>query len=59
MSQKDWIEHDYYAELGVDKNAVQSDIKKAYRKLAQKHHPDANQGDAKAEERFKKVSAGL
>ena len=56
MSQKDWIEHDYYAELGIPKAASQSEIKKAYRKLAQKHHPDANQGDAKAEERFKRIS---
>lgn len=57
MSQKEWIEKDYYAVLGVDKSASSADIKKAYRKLAQKHHPDANQGDAKAEERFKEVSA--
>ncbi len=57
MSQKEWIEKDYYAVLGVDKSASAADIKKAYRKLAQKHHPDANQGDTKAEERFKEVSA--
>lgn len=56
MSQKDWIEHDYYAELGIANTASPSEIKKAYRKLAQKHHPDANQGDPKAEERFKKIS---
>jgi molecular chaperone DnaJ len=43
--------------LGVDKSASAADIKKAYRKLAQKHHPDANAGDSKAEEKFKEVSA--
>ena len=57
MSQKEWIEKDYYAVLGVDKSASAADIKKAYRKLAQKYHPDANQGDAKSEEKFKEVSA--
>lgn len=57
MSQKEWIEKDYYAVLGVDKSASAADIKKAYRKLAQKHHPDANAGDSKAEEKFKEVSA--
>src|SRR3954469_20016567 len=46
---------DYYKILGVDKKASQDDIKKAYRKLARKYHPDANK-EAGAEERFKEVS---
>ena len=47
---------DLYAVLEVDRKASQEDIKKAYRRLARKYHPDANPGDASAEERFKEVS---
>ncbi|HEX9890646.1 MAG TPA: molecular chaperone DnaJ [Actinomycetota bacterium] len=54
---REWLEKDYYAVLGVPKNAPQGEIKKAYRRLAQEHHPDANRGDRQAEERFKEVSA--
>jgi molecular chaperone DnaJ len=55
--RREWFEKDYYQVLGVPKNATASEIKKAYRKLAQQHHPDANPGDQAAEERFKEVSA--
>jgi len=47
---------DYYKVLGVGKNASEDEIKKAYRKLARKYHPDRNAGDKAAEERFKEVS---
>ena len=55
--RREWFDKDYYQVLGVPKNASQADIKKAYRKLAQQFHPDANPGNKDAEERFKEVSA--
>ena len=53
MSARDWVEKDYYRELGVAKDASADDVKKAYRKIARENHPDAKPGDAKAEARFK------
>src|ERR1700736_3613391 len=47
---------DFYSVLGVSSSASQDEIKKAYRKLAKKHHPDANSADPKAAERFKEIS---
>src|SRR6201994_3234374 len=46
---------DYYEILGVDRKADTEEIRKTYRRLARKHHPDLNPGDKSAEERFKKV----
>ena len=55
MTGQDWLEKDFYAVLGVPKDADAATIKKAYRKLARQEHPDHNPGDAKAEARFKDV----
>ncbi|MGO1183115.1 MAG: DnaJ C-terminal domain-containing protein [Micrococcaceae bacterium] len=56
MASQDWVDKDFYATLGVSKDASDADIKKAYRKLARKYHPDQNIGDDAAEKKFKEVS---
>lgn len=56
MASQDWIDKDFYSILGVSKDASQADVKKAYRKLARKYHPDQNPGDDAAEKKFKDVT---
>lgn len=56
MASQDWFDKDFYKTLGVEKNVSDADLKKTYRKLARKYHPDSNQGDAKAEGMFKEIS---
>ena len=50
------MKRDYYEVLGVDRSADEAAIKRAYRKLAKKYHPDTNAGNAQAEEKFKEVT---
>src|SRR4051812_37223588 len=47
---------DYYSVLGVPRTATEKEIRSAYRKLARKHHPDVNPGNAEAEDRFKQIN---
>ena len=49
---------DYYGTLGVKKAATSDEVRKAFRKLARKYHPDVNPGDKKAEEKFKEILGG-
>ena len=56
MASQDWVDKDFYAILGVPKDASAADIKKAYRKLARKYHPDTNAGDLEAEKKFKDIT---
>jgi len=54
--RKEWLERNYYEILGVEKDASDKAIKKAFRTLAQRNHPDANKGDATAEARFREIN---
>jgi len=56
MASQDWFDKDFYKTLGVQKDVSDADLKKTYRKLARKYHPDSNQGDAAAEAKFKEIS---
>ncbi|MEZ5110272.1 MAG: DnaJ C-terminal domain-containing protein [Microbacteriaceae bacterium] len=56
MASQDWFDKDFYKTLGVAKTVDAAELKKTYRKLARKYHPDSNQGDATAEAKFKEIS---
>ena len=56
MASQDWFDKDFYQVLGVSKDVSDAELKKTYRKLARKYHPDSNPGDAAAEAKFKEVS---
>jgi len=56
MASQDWFDKDFYAVLGVSKDVSEAELKKTYRKLARKYHPDSNPGDAAAEAKFKEIS---
>jgi molecular chaperone DnaJ len=56
VASQDWFDKDFYKVLGVPKDISQAELKKAYRKLARKYHPDSNPGDAAAEAKFKEIS---
>ena len=56
MASQDWFDKDFYKTLGVAKDVSETDLKKTYRKLARKYHPDSTQGDAAAEAKFKEIS---
>src|SRR5690625_1101482 len=55
MASSDWLEKDFYKILGVPSDADAATIKKTYRKLARKLHPDTNSGDPQAEQKFKEI----
>ncbi len=54
--RREWLEKDYYAVLGVEKDATERQIRNAYRKLAQEHHPDSNPDNGASEDRFKEIN---
>jgi len=56
VASQDWFDKDFYKVLGVSKDVSEAELKKTYRKLARKYHPDSNPGDAAAEAKFKEIS---